>query len=266
MVNLSSLPLSFFIAFVASVASASPADDSIVAFRIEIATTPATAPAIITRTLRAAGAQAPALAGPLAAAAIENIGVNPAKRQISSVVFATVHAVPDSVLDIVRAGVIASPRNAAVIAAAAAAAVPHPWKQVIYRRPAPVIPAGVPGIPAAGTSMTLAEAIVQTAFDAQAGPLKSQRVGERDFKGEPDFKEIVQGLSTPEVPLAAIQSAVDAALVGDPGLLLSQIGDPRGISGVGIVGGSNFANEPPVPTPPPKSPPPVTPDPPAVSQ
>jgi hypothetical protein len=113
--------------------------------------------------------------------------------------------------------------------------------------------------------MTLAEAIVQTAYDAQAVPVKSQRVGEPDFKGERDFKEAVDGLSAPEVPLAMIQSAVDAALLGDPGLLLSQIGDPRGISGVGISGGSNFANEPPVPTPRPKTPP-VTPDPPAVSQ
>ena len=79
--------------------------------------------------------------------------------------------------------------------------------------------------------MTLAEAIVQTAFNSQTG-----------------------------IGLATIQSAVDLALVGDPSVLMNLVSGPRGISGVGDAGDSNFANEPHLPGPPPVKPvaPPVS--------
>ena len=83
--------------------------------------------------------------------------------------------------------------------------------------PPPELPAPVDP----GTLMPLAEAIAQTAFDSQKG-----------------------------MALTTIQTAVDTALLGDPGQLLSKIADPRGLSGVGNAGSSNFANEPVVVSPP----------------
>jgi hypothetical protein len=82
-----------------------------------------------------------------------------------------------------------------------------------YKTPGPQAITDEPGT---GTPMTLAEALVQSAFDA-AGH---------------------QGLG-------AIQAAVDAALFGDPGGL--NAGDPRGLNGVGVAGNSNYANEPQLP-------------------
>ena len=64
-------------------------------------------------------------------------------------------------------------------------------------------------------SVTLAEAIARTAFDAQPG------------------------LSFPD-----LQSAVDVALNTDPATLLRYVQSSRSISGVGDAGSSNFANEP----------------------
>jgi len=234
------------------------AQDATIALREEVAGSPATAPAAITRTLKAAGPKAPLLAGPAAAAAIQALGREAPVNQIAAIVYAAVRAVPDSALRVVRAAVKVVPSAAPEIAAAAARAVPNPWKEVRYQRDAPPettnqyseIPPenrepdfksptdfenGLAAIldPAApGTPMTLAEAIVQTAFDT-AG-----RSG-----------------------LAAVQVAVDTALYGDPGGLFSTVGDPRGISGVGTAGNSNYANEPQLPgtstggSPPAKDPP-----------
>jgi hypothetical protein len=274
MVNLSSLP--FVIAFMATAACAAAAQDPIAPFREEIAAAPAAAPAIITRTLRGAGPQAASLAGPITAAAIENLGPRPSVPRVSSIVFAAVRAVPESVLDIVRAAVAAAPKAAPEIAATAASAVPHPWKEVRYRRQASLAPGGAVAV----------------------SPARPLNAGERDFKGERDFNDAVDGANqAPQQPagpadpgdpgtamplaeaiaqaafdsqtgigLATIQGAVDVALLGDPGLLLSKIGDPRGISGVGDAGASNFANEPLIPKPAATPPPPVKPEPPPVSR
>lgn len=66
-----------------------------------------------------------------------------------------------------------------------------------------------------GLTLTLAEAIARTAFDAQPG-----------------------------LAFPALQSAVDIALNTDPATLLRNIQSPRSVSGVGDAGSSNFANEP----------------------
>jgi hypothetical protein len=278
MVKLSSL--SFLFALFAF--SASAALDPIAPFRAEIAASPAAAPAIITRALRGGGPNASSLAAPLASAAIENLGPKPDIRRISAIVYAAVHAAPQSVLDIVQVAVATAPKAGPEIAATAATAVPNPWKEVRYHRRAPStapLPATgeVPGIPVPapapvnrpmgrekdfkdgkdakdmvdakdaveganqnaptapydpgdpGDPMTLAEAIVLTAFNAQTG-----------------------------IPLSAFQTAVDGALLGDPGVLFKQINSPQAISGVGDAGTSNFANEPLIP--------PSTPKPPVVSR
>jgi hypothetical protein len=91
-----------------------------------------------------------------------------------------------------------------------------------------------PGDPAAGGNgvvlspddpgilMTLAEAIVQTAFDARSGLDQSSLI-----------------------------TAADLALLGDPTYLLQMASDPRGKSAVGDDGNSNFGNEPVLPPIPP---------------
>lgn len=198
-------------------------------------------------------------AGIRTAAAIEALGAQPSTRQISSIVFAAVRTSPAGVLPIVHAAVSVSPQAAAPgIVTAATAAVPNPWKPVIYRRitglngkqPGPDftggpdgtrtveldgrgpsaslgesnVPANTTGRTAADISapdenkpdvtITLVEAIVRTAFDAQPG------------------------LSLPK-----IMAAADVALLADPATLLRNIQSPRTISGVGDAGSSNYANE-----------------------
>lgn len=69
------------------------------------------------------------------ATAIQALGANPGTRQISAIVFKAVRSSPDSVLPIVNAAVHVSPKAAAAeIVTAAVAAVPNPWKPVIYHR------------------------------------------------------------------------------------------------------------------------------------
>ncbi|MCX6979530.1 MAG: hypothetical protein NTV08_02085 [Verrucomicrobia bacterium] len=176
------------------------------------------------------------------AAAIEALGANPSTRLISNIVFNAVRKSPADVLPIVHTAVLASPQAAAPeIVTAATAAVPDPWKKVVYQRitspvvkkSAPDFKAGpdgkeiadgkrtaAPGGPGAKSkpedpTLTLAEAIVRTALDAQPG-----------------------------LSLSALQSAADIAIVGDPSVLLRYIQSPRSISGVGDAGTSNYANEP----------------------
>ena len=66
-----------------------------------------------------------------------------------------------------------------------------------------------------GTLMTLAEAIVRTAFDALAG-----------------------------LSFAELLAAVNAALLSDPATLMRNIQSPTAASGVGDAGTSNYSNEP----------------------
>ncbi|MEZ0258943.1 MAG: hypothetical protein ACAI37_26915, partial [Chthoniobacter sp.] len=160
----------------------------------------------------------------------------------------------DRALDIVRAAVKLSPASAPDIAAAAARAVPNPWKEVRYPRgghPQPP-PQANPQLP-----------------PQPPGPkepdFKSPK--ERDFKSPPvdgSLLEPVQEVLDPSAPgdpmsvaeaivqaaveaggnLPDVQAAVDGVLIGDPGLLFNRVGDPRSISGVGDAGTSNYANEP----------------------
>jgi hypothetical protein len=243
------LPL---LVFLASSESRSIAEDTTTtALRQEIAASPKSAPAAVTRVLMEAGPKAGSIAAPTVAAAIQALGADPTKRQVASIVYAGVRMAPDSVLSIVRAAVKVAPNAAPDIAAAAVSAVPDPWKPVHYQRQAmserdakdggnmPGAQEGdfkthvslwdnlrrKPVTPIPGTLMTLAEAIVQAAFEAGAN-----------------------------ASLADIQSAVDFALSADPATLFQIVGSPQGISGVGIFGNSNYLNEPrfpvtPTPTP-----------------
>jgi hypothetical protein len=188
------------------------------------------------------------------AAAIKALGASPTAKQISAIVFKAVRSSPENVLPIVDAAVRVSPQAAAPeIVTAATAAVPNPWKQVSYRRlgaqnaneSAPDYKSGPDGKQARdggrnmdlrgrqpdlsggrntgeaganfeeGNPMTLAEAIVRTAFDAEPG-----------------------------LSLPTLRAAVNAALLTDPATLMRYIQSPIVVSGVGDAGLSNYANEP----------------------
>ena len=197
------------------------------------------------------------------AAAIKELGRNPSTNKIAALVFKAVRSSPDSVLPIVDATVRVSPQSAVTtIITAVTAAVPNPWKQVIYRRLAALMAkkrapdddksrpdgnqardgrryldlgpkqprlsiglsaqepsgpgTGDPGVNSAnGIQMTLAEAIVRTAFDTEPG-----------------------------LSFSALQNAVNAALLMDPATLMRYIENPRAASGTGDAGLSNYANEP----------------------
>lgn len=160
-------------------------------------------------------------------AAIEALGEKPTNRQVSNVVFAAVRKSPENVLPVVHAAVRVSPQSAApAIVTAATAAVPDPWKSVSYHRIQALHekkdtrdfkggPDGKHSVDPDGPSLTLAEAIARTAFDAQPG-----------------------------LSLSDLRSAVDVALNTDPATLLRYVQSSRSVSGVGDAGSSNFANEP----------------------
>jgi hypothetical protein len=187
------------------------------------------------------------------AAVIKALGASPTAKQISAIVFKAVRSSPASVLAIVAAAVRVSPQQAATeIVTAATAGVPNPWKKVIYRRLAELEgrgsdrdrssgpdgqrntgSAGIqtasnrgsntqgPSGPGTGTDsangleMTLAEAIIRTAFDAD-----------------------------PRLAFRELQDAVNAALRMDPETLIRNIQSPSAASAVGDAGLSNYANEP----------------------
>jgi hypothetical protein len=229
------------------VSSASPsiAEDAIANLRREIAGSPKSAPAVVTRVLKEAGPKAGLIAAPTVAAAIQALGREPTKRQISSIVYAAVRVVPDSVLPIVRAAIKVSSNACPEIAAAAVSALPNPWKQVHYQPPTASetnlhsrCATPIPGAP-----LTLAEAIVQAACEACSNS-----------------------------NLADLQAAVNLALSVGPTALFQMALNPILVSGVGIFGEGNEENEPHLPgapaTPPhsvkPPRPPPV-PTPPPIS-
>ena len=142
-------------------------------------------PTAVASTLRAAGKNAGSQAATVVVTAIQNLGPEATTKQIASIVYAAVRIAPDSALQIVRAAVKVSPDSAApAIAAAAAQAVPNPWKEVRYQKakdPNSVAPAQ----PAA----------------APAGPKVAGTVGT-----EPDFKTIVDSAFIEAVNSASCES------------------------------------------------------------
>jgi len=247
------------------------------AMRLEISATPNSAAAIVTQTLKSIGPNASLYAAPATAAAIQSLGDRATSKQVSAIVFAAVRAQPDYAVQIVRAAVKVAPSFATDIAAAAVRAVPNPWKEVRYQKtdqsndffanqPASNSPppAAQPTLASADTTGTAKEpdfkSTVDSAVDAILDPAAP---------GEPMTmaEAIVQAASDPGT-YAAVQTAVDGALYGHPGSLFSGAGDPRGYSGIGTTGNSNYANEPhlvggpPTDVPPGGNPPPTPPNPP----
>lgn len=227
-------------------ASATLAPEALSLLRSNVQAEPSKAAAFVVRALNPVSAVGPHDAAAVTSTAIAALGPTPSTRHISSLVHAAVRTTPDYVLEIVRAAALLAPADAAdEIAASAVAALPDPWRQILYRRAGspvertdldyknvadfkgqpdykePVAPDGLP--------MTLAEAVVQTVLDARSG------------------------LSAP-----GIYAAVEAVLRSAPGWLITAIYDPKGISGVGDAGLNNYANEPLRRRPPTLAPTPVT--------
>lgn len=217
---------------VAFTLSARGADD-LASLSREVAADPQSAPQLIVRAFHAAGEAAPSRAGVITAAVVSNLGSQPSKGLIGRVVNAAVRTLPDSAVEIVRAAVASAPAEAAeTIVASAIAALPDPWKVVMYQ----------------------AGGIRRTEPDYKGGP---EYKGEPDYKGGPDYRSgpgtpmtiaeaIVQAALDSRAGLGAtaLYAAAEAVLRTAPGWLITAIYDPKGISGVGEAGLNNYANEP----------------------
>ena len=193
-------------------------------------------------------------------AAIEALGANPSTRQISSIVFKAVRSSPESVLTIVNAAVQVSPQTAAPeIVTAATAAVPNPWKQVVYHRLSPVSkrsrPDGKGGPDGKGTVNPAGPE--PTANDGPGGRGSSNAGQQGAATADPGTASREGNMMTlaeaitltafdaqPGLSFAALQAGANTALLGDPAALLRRIQSPASVSGVGDAGTSNYANEP----------------------
>jgi hypothetical protein len=142
---------------------------------------PAHAGGYVVLVLRSGRNDADEIAPSLVTAAIRGLGADPKAGYVAEIVHAAINAAPSEVLDIVTAAVKASPRSIApAIVTAAVRSVPHPDKlvtmnvqrraqraygndkQTDYKQLADGKSLGAP----AGKQLTLAEAIVQAALDA----------------------------------------------------------------------------------------------------
>ncbi len=216
------------------VPAAQAATETAADLRREVEGNPASAPSVITRAFQSGSAVSPHRAFEVTTAVVEGLGSSMTGKQVGAAVHAGVLAAPDRVLEIVRAAVIAAPAEAAEdITTAAVAAVKNPWEMVIYHRAGSPTRRGEPDFKGepdykgepdfkgepdykdAGTPMTLAEAIVQTALDARSG-----------------------------LNAVALYAAVELVLRSSPAFQLTAIYNPKGISGVGEAGNNNYANEP----------------------
>ena len=124
---------------------------------------------------------ADAIAPSLVTAAIQGLGPDPLSRDIAAIVQAAVQKAPSEVLDIVTASVKASPPSAApAIVSAAVRSVPHPEQMVtvnVQRRAERIASSDKQtgkeldgkSLGAEQKQLTLAEAIVQAAMDADPG-------------------------------------------------------------------------------------------------
>ncbi len=192
-----------------------PADEIIAAVKLCAARDPKHAGDYVALVLLSGRNDADAIAPSLAAAAIQGLGANPKNDEIAAIVRATVKNAPTEVLDIVTATVKASPRSAATaIVQAAVSSVPHPEEMVTMdmRRSAQK-PAGSDkqldnkevadgkAIAPLEKQMTLAEAIVQAALDADPG-LSADELTAAVDQGLPVPPSIVEapGLPVPPIP------------------------------------------------------------------
>jgi|GEM_PF-2561806 len=162
---------------------------------------------------------------PLIIQAIDKLGADPTRKQVGSVIYGLVKIKADCALDIVGYAVKTLPaKYAAEIIASATAALPNPWKPIIYP-PGPRCPemANYRAANATATntnqnapsSMLLIEALVYEAYNVRLG-----------------------------LSLTDLQGAAESSLKGNPDLMLSTTFDSRVTIGVGIVGNANYSNEP----------------------
>jgi hypothetical protein len=170
--------------------------------------------------LRSGRPDADAIAPALVTAAIQGLGADPSRDQVAGIVRLSVYSAPSEVLDIVTAAVKASPRSAApAIVTAAVSTVPHPERLVtvnVERRAA-----RAPGndkqtdnkqladdksvTPPEQKHLTLAEAIVQAALNADPGLSESSLAAAADnglnFAFATSRPPVLTGVLAPIIPV-----------------------------------------------------------------
>jgi hypothetical protein len=218
-----------------------PAADLAGAIKTCATESPSQAGACIAVALRAGRNDSDSVAPSLAAAAIQGLGKSARPAAIASVVKAAVSAAPSEVLDIVTASVKAAPRGSGpAIVTAAVSAVPHPDKVVtvnLERRAALNAVGEKQGAGKAAADgketdgkdltgsekqLTLAEAIVQAAMDADPSLSQDALTAAADTGMNPDSFQtpVLTGVLapvTPVIPGPGGESGGGSIVFGGPG-------------------------------------------------
>ena len=196
--------------------------------------------------LKSGRADANAMAPFLVIASVQGLGKEITEREVTGIVYETVKATPDVVLEIVDAAARNVPlKMVPAVVSAAVNAVPDPYK---------IVPA-VGRRPAGSYARTIA------------------RIADPSFKGKVDLKEIRGPKDEPYAPTgteplaqAIVDTAINASGATDPGDIIAAadpvllLGSAVLTSPLGIEGASNYGNEPkPKPTPTPTPTPVVNP-------
>lgn len=165
------------------------------AVRAAVTANPAGAADYVEVVLSSGRGDAATIAPSIVGTAIESLGDDPSDREVAAIVSAAVRSTPTAVLKIVSVAVAAAPASAAPeIVTAAVGAVPDPTERVAVgdaTRDYKDFKGGktVRDFKDDGRTMTLAEAIVQAAFEARAGL---------------DLAELIAAASLGETSLAAL--------------------------------------------------------------
>lgn len=219
------------------------------ALAVTVRQVPKAAPQLLSTALKSR-TDADALSPNLTATTLRAVSDTASDTEVGRILFAAVEATPDAVIDICKTCAPIPPRDSSMdeFVAGAVAALPDPYKEVMYQR-------------GAKPKAAVSEIVLETR-DYKGGDSKTVRTY-KDPKdpyvpGEP--MPLVQA-----VPLAVwegrqgldldllVSSADDAVRFGVSSLFTA-VSSARTISGVGITGLPNYSNEPflPTPTPTPK--------------
>jgi len=208
------------------------------AVKLCAAADPRHAGAYVALVLRSGRPDADEMAPSLVQAGIDGLGADPNANLIAGIVTSAIYAAPSEVLDIVTAAVKVSPRSAApAIVTAAIRTVPHPERVVtvnVQRRAA--LAASNPGndkqtdykqvtdgksvAPPEQKQLTLAEAIVQAALDADPNLSEASLMAAADQGLNVAFATsrppVLTGILAPIIPVIP---ATPTAAIGAPAVV-----------------------------------------------
>jgi hypothetical protein len=221
--------LSFFVAAALSAGSVMAAD-TLADLRKEVAGSPAGAPGAVVRAIRSPQSSKPHWAARVTVAALQGLGPEATARQAAAIVFAAVRVAPEQVLEIVHAATLASPSEQAPnIAAAAAAASPHPFRKITYRR----------------DSSSLADYNTDSGrHEVYDGKSDTKAIAPAEISPAERTMTLAEAIVDAAGGSWAVLAAVDATLVGSPEWLLGAMTDSSMLAAIGDSGLSNYGNEP----------------------